>query len=639
MRRMIARLRRVGRTARAALAGFAGFGAVAALTTVSGTLPVAHAVAQTTSGARAEESRTLALAIQLERQGQPGEAERALIELLGTQPTASQALAMLARLTEARGAPDVVLPFAEVAADAASYEQAAIHQVYVRALAASGRAERALAEAREWVRVRPSDLSGYAELSNTYATLGRHDEAVGTLLDARERTGDDDLFAQELAVLHETAGQTEAAAREWLRVLAWGEAGVSTVEAHLRTPGVERERVVDAIELVLEGAPVGMGALRGGLDLVLRLGRAETARRLAERVAERAPAETRRQVLRKYFTDAREAGQAADARWAAARLAADAIDARERMEWEAVEASIALELGDRADARTAFERILAAAPEGSDTRRLAINSLVVLRADDDDGAAEALIERHAAEYPREDAELADLAIRLSQARVRRGDVGGARRALALGPRQPSDASTASRLEAQRGHLALFRGRVSEARRHLETAGAIPGGDPGQRTEILLLLDLFSRADSADIARLGRGIFALRSDGDPEVLEESARRWAAAGAAARTPGAQAAAGLMRMAAGALAHDGFAEEATAIRRALVESFPETPEATGAMMALARAELPDRPDAARAWLRQLIVEHPGSALAPVARRLLSEIEGRVPSGGAPENSERRL
>ncbi|HSM08707.1 MAG TPA: hypothetical protein VLA33_06785 [Gemmatimonadota bacterium] len=630
------RIARLGGTVSAVVTVVA---AVAGLTAVSAALPAAHAAAQTTSGARAEESRTLALAIQLERSGQPGEAERALIELLGTQPTASQALAMLARLTEARGAPDVVLPFAEVAADAAPYEQAAIHQVYVRALAASGMSERALATAREWVEARPSDVSGYAELSNTYATLGRHDEAVGALLDARERIDDDDLFAQELAVLHESAGQSESAAREWLRVLAWGEAGVSAVEAHLRTPGVDRERVVDAIELVLEGTPVGIGALRGGLDLVLRLGRAETARRLAERVVERAPAETRRQVLRKYYADAREAGYAEDARWAAARLASDATDARERLQWEAVEASIALELGDRDHARAAFERILSAAPEGSDTRRLAINSLVVLRADEDDGAAERLIERHAAEYPREDAELADLAIRLSQARVRRGDVGAAQRALALGPRQPSDASTAARLEAQRGHLALFRGRVSQAREHLETAGTIPGGDPGQRTEILLLLDVFSRADSADIARLGRGIFALRSDGDPGALTESARAWAASGAAAGTPGAQAAAGLMRMAAGALAHDGFAEEATEVRRALVEAFPETPEATGALMALARAELPDRPDAARAWLRKLIVEHPGSALAPVARRLLSEIEGRVPPGGSPEISERSL
>lgn len=627
-------MRRVGRLPGA---GVTAAMAAALFTVGSGALPSARAAAQATGGARAEESRTLALAIQLERSGQPGEAERALIELLGSQPTASQALAMLARLTEARGAPDVVLPYAQTAAEAAPYEQASIHQVYIRALAASGMVERATRAAREWVEARPSDISGYAELSNTYATLGRHDQAVATLLDARRRADDDDLFAQELAVLHESAGQGEAAAGEWLRVLAWGEAGVTAVESHLRTPGVDRERVADAIEVVLEGTPVGMGALRGGLDLALRLGRAETARRLAERLAARAPVETRLQVFRKYHADARAAGYLEDARWAAGRLAADASTPRDRLQWEAVEASLALELGDRAHARSAFERIFEAAPEGSDTRRLAIGSLVVLRADEDDEAAEDLIERHAAEYPAEDAELGDLAIRLSQARVRRGDIAAARRALELAPRQPSDASTASRLEAQRGELALFRGRVSEARGHLETAGRIPGGDPGQRTEILHLLDVFSRADSTEIARLGRGIYALRSDDDSDPLVESARRWAGSGAAPGTPGAQASAGLMRLAAGALERAGFAEPADEVRRALVDAFSETPEATGALMALARSELPDRPEAARAWLRKLIVEHPDSALAPVARRLMSEIAGQVPSGDSAPSRER--
>ncbi|HUF57857.1 MAG TPA: tetratricopeptide repeat protein [Thermohalobaculum sp.] len=626
---------------RGAVALVAGVAAVALLTLGSPGAPgpwPAPLAAQTTSGPLAEESRTLALAIHLERSGQPGEAERALIELLGSQPRAAQALSMLARLTAARGAPDVVLPYAEAAARSASYDEAAIHQVYIRALAASGLADDALEAARAWVRQRPSDISGFAELSNTYATLGRHDEAVETLLDARRRTGDDDLFSQELAILYESAGGYDEAAREWLRVLAWGEAGVTAVEARLRTPGVPRDVIVDAILAALDGTPAGVGALRGGLDLALRVGRTEAARRLAEQFVARAPVETRRPVLRKYYMDARDGGWAEDARWAAGRLAADAADPRDRLQWEAVEASLALELGDRAHARTAFERILAAAPEGSDTRRLAINSLVVLRADDDDQAAEQLIGRHAAEYPREEAELADLAIRLSQARVRRGDISAARRALDLAPRQPADASTASRLEAQRGHLALFQGRVSEARQHLETAGRIPGGDPGERTEILLLLDLFSRADSTDLAELGRGIYDLRAAAEPEALLASVEDWSrrSGGSEAR---AEAAAGLMRLAAGALEHDGFAAQAGDVRRRLVEVYPATPEATGALLALARSELPDRPEAARAWLQRLIIEHPDSALAPVARRLLSEIEGRVPSGDGGSPSERTL
>lgn len=590
-----------------------------------GGLPAAAAAQVGTTGARAEESRTLALAIQLERSGQPVEAERVLIEFLGTQPTAAQALAMLARLGEARGAPDVVLPYAEAAAEQAGYDQAIIHQTLIRALAASGLADAALARARAWVDARPSDVTGYGELSSTYATLGQRDEAIQALIDARERTDDDDLFAQELATLYEEDGLFDAAAGEWLRVLAWGDAGVTGVLAHLRAPGTNDDAVVGALETALDGPAVGVGALRGGLDLAMRLDRGAWARRLAERTVERAPRETRWQLLRKYYQDARDGGYAEDARWAASRLSSDAGDARDRLQWEAVEASLALELGDDEHARTAFRRILDAAPAGSDTRRLALGSLVVLSVDENDATAENLIGTHAREYPREQAELADLAIRLSRARVRRGDIAGARRALDLAPSQPSDASVAARLEAQRGQLALFEGNVDGATQHLQTAGMIPGGDPGQRTEILLFLDVFSRADSADVAELGRGIYALQARDDADPLLESADLWARGG----DPGASA--GLLRLSAGALERAERPDEAREVRERLVDAYPGTAEATGALLALARSALPRRPDVARAWLQKLIIEHPGSALAPVARRLLSEIEGQVPSGAS--------
>ncbi|MFW6040069.1 MAG: tetratricopeptide repeat protein, partial [Gemmatimonadota bacterium] len=315
---------------RAAPAAAALVGAVLLLAG-SAMLPDARAAAQAASGARAEESRTLALAIQLERSGQPMEAERVLIELLGSQPTAAQALAMLARLTEARGEPDVALPYAEEAAEQASYEQAAIHQTYIRALAASGLGDRALEEARAWIRARPSDVTGYAELSTTFETLGRHEDAVQTLLDARERTGDGDAFSQELAVLHERAGRHDAAAEEWARVLAWGDAGVTSVEAHLRTPGVPRDTVLDALETTLTGPSVGVSVLRGALQLALQLDRGDWARALAEQIVVRAPREMRWQVLRRYYARARDAFPV-DARWAASRLAADAESDADRLQ-------------------------------------------------------------------------------------------------------------------------------------------------------------------------------------------------------------------------------------------------------------------------------------------------------------------
>ncbi|MFQ5530178.1 MAG: hypothetical protein ACE5FP_07485, partial [Gemmatimonadota bacterium] len=96
------------------------------------------------------------------------------------------------------------------------------------------------------------------------------------------------------------------------------------------------------------------------------------------------------------------------------------------------------------------------------------------------------------------------------------------------------------------------------------------------------------------------------------------------------GASAAAGLMRLAAGALEHGDFEAEAEAVRLSLVETFPSASETPGALLSLARAALPGRPADSRRWLERLIIDHPESALAPVARRLLSELDRRVPEAG---------
>lgn len=590
---------------------------------VFATLATAQAApGQTTSGARAEESRTLALATQMERSGQPAEAERVLIELLGSQPTAAGALAMLAQLGADRGAPDLVLPYAEAAAERAGYEQASIHQVLIRALADSGLADEALERARAWVSARPTDTAGHAELSSAYSRLGQRDEAIRVLVDARQRTGDDDVFSQELALLYLANGDRDSASREWLRVLAWGDVGVAAVVAQLRAPGVDTEKVLDGIERALESPAVGLTARRGGLELALQLDRPTWSRRLAETLADQSPDDMRWQLLRKYYLDARDQGYATHARWAAGRLSAEATDAEDRLQWEAVEASLAMDQGDREYASRSFDRILADSERGSETRRLALQSLVVLRADRDPRAAERFIAVHAGEFPEREADLAGMVIRLSRAHVRRADLGAATRVLGLAPPQPVNASTAARLAAQRGHLSLFAGQIDAARAHLETAAFIPGGDPEERTEVLLFLDVMDKADSVGVAALGRGIYSLLAGQGSVSLMQSARGWASA------PSGSAAAGLMRLAAGALEREGLHAEAEAVRRSLIQSFPGASETPGALLALARAALPERPADSRGWLQRLIIDHSESALAPVARRLLSELDRRLPA-----------
>lgn len=578
-----------------------------------------NVLAQTTSGALAEESRALALATQMERSGQPGEAERVLIELLASHPTATGALVMLAQLGADRGAPDLVLPYAEAAAERAGYDLATVHQVLIRALADSGLSDEALDRAKAWVSARPTDTAGYGELSSALTRLGRNAEAVTVLVDARAQTGDGDLFAQELAHLHETAGDFAAAALEWLRVLTWGDAGVSAVEAHLNTPRVDSARVLSFLEEALLGSGVAVTARRGGLELALRLGRPDWSRQLVEMLTEQAPFDTRWQLLRKYYLDARDREYVQHARWAAGQLAVEATEDADRLKWEAVEAGLAVEEGDREYAGKAFDRILIASASGSETRRLAVENLVVLRVDLDPNAAEELISIHKSEFPEQEAELAGMVVRLSRAYVRRGDLRAARRALDLAPSQPVDASTVATLAAQSGYLWLFEGEVGRARDHLETAGFIPGADPDQRTEVLLFLDVMDRADSMDVATLGRGIYRLQSGTDPDALMSSVHNWTMSNKDL------ASAGLLRLAASALVRNHFDAEADTVRLALINVFPQSAEAPGALLALARSALSVDPEASRLWLQRLVIDHPESALAPVARRLLSELSQR--------------
>ena len=389
------------------------------------------------------------------------------------------------------------------------------------------------------------------------------------------------------------------------------------MEAHLNTPGVEGDSIVPAIQRALEQTGVALTTRMGGLELALRLDRPDWSRHLAETLAGEAPFEMRWQLLRKYYLDARDQGYVSHARWAASRLAAESTEDTDRLQWEAVEAGLAVEEGDEGYAATVFAGVLEQSDRGSETRRVALQNLVILGADRDPVEAERLIEIHAREFPDREGDLAAMAIRLSKAYVGRGDLEAARRSVDLGPSQPSDASTAARLAAQRGYLALFHGNVDIARSHLETAGLIPGGNPAERTEVLIFLDVLDQADSSEVATLGRGIYALESGPDSSPLLTSTDRWAS------MRNGRGAAGLMRLAAGALERSDHETEAEAVRLALVEAYPRAAEAPGALLALAREALPSRAEQARTWLQRLIIDHPESALAPVARRLLSGIE----------------
>ena len=74
-------------------------------------------------------------------------------------------------------------------------------------------------------------------------------------------------------------------------------------------------------------------------------------------------------------------------------------------------------------------------------------------------------------------------------------------------------------------------------------------------------------------------------------------------------------------------GHADAARTVRLAIVRAWPESAAAPRALLELARGGRIEDPWQATAWLERLIVDYPESALAPVARRLLSEWQAGVP------------
>jgi hypothetical protein len=241
-----------------------------------------------------------------------------------------------------------------------------------------------------------------------------------------------------------------------------------------------------------------------------------------------------------------------------------------------------------------------------------------LTVDDDPDGAEAMLREHQDLYPEEGLASAEMSVRTAQAWMAEGDLGRARavvEAVSVG-----DAEQAALQAGALGWLEMLAGRPEAARGHLELAAAVPTARPGFRIEALELLSLIDGADSASVASLGRGVVAATASDDARPLVESVERWAGE---TRSGGDRLAA----LAARELEVAGHVEEARTVRLAILQAWPESAAAPRALLELARGGRIEDPRQATAWLERLIVDYPESALAPVARRLLSEWQARIP------------
>jgi tetratricopeptide (TPR) repeat protein len=562
------------------------------------------------------ESRALSRAASAERAGRIEEAREELEAVLDGNPGSSTALAMYSQLLTPRGRAAEVLPRAEHAVEVNGPDDIVTMVVWIRTLRAVGLADSAVASAERWATERPGKPATYSEWAQALSASGRDDEAASVLVAGREATGNPAAFAQELSALLATAGDYTGAAQEWTQLLGWGKAGVSAVIDRIQSPGVDSDLAIGALKEVMTDGEYPVHVRRGALSLALQLQEREWSRGIAEQIVESVPSQMRRLVLRDYYVQARNRSWSDDAAWAARRLEEESVSDAERRHWRAMRADVAFLAGDSVEAERTFSVLARSAEPGTETHRRSLRRLFSIRAAEGSPEAESLLLAYAAEYPQDSVEAVEMRVELSIARVTAGDLAGAMAALDLLP-DPSDPSLASRVEGQRGVLALFDGRPAVALSHLETAAFIPGGDPVRRTDALLLADALDRSDSVSAVALGRGMLILLSDRDPQPMLINAEVWTSSGAPEASPT------LLALAAGALENAGFSSEARQVRLLLVSTYPATAEAPAAMLELGRDALSRDPAEARVWFERLVIEHPDHALAPVARQELAILE----------------
>ena len=559
------------------------------------------------------ESRALSRAASAERAGQIEAAREELETILEANPGSSSALAMLAQLLTPRGRAAEVLPYAERAVAVNGPDDMVAMVVWIRTLGVLERPDSALASAERWVEDRPGKPTAYGEWARLLSAAGRSEEAAEVLVAGREATGNPAAFAQELSALRASAGDYEGAAEEWTTLLGWGDSGVSAVVDRIESPEVDSEAAVRALKEVIADREYPIHVRRGALSLALQLDDRQWSREIVEQIVESVPAETRRLVLREFYVEAHNRSWSPDASWAASRLEEDSDSVDERRHWRAMRADVDYLSGNSVEAEQTFSALARSAAPGTETHRRSVRRLFSIRAAEGSPEAELLLASYAAEYPEDAAESVEMAVELSVARMTAGDIAGANAALDLLP-PPTDPALASRIEGQRGVLALLDGRPAVALSHLETAAFIPGGDPVRRTDALQLAAALDRSDSVSATALGRGMLSLIAERDPGPILTAAESWTSGGAPEAAPT------LLALSAAALERAAFPAEARQVRQDLVSTYPASAEAPGAMLALGREALQTDSSQARVWFERLVLEHSEHALAPVARQELA-------------------
>jgi len=550
------------------------------------------------------QSRALLEAATLESNGDLDGAEAALRRVLEMEPASTGALFALERVLRAKGEVHELRPVVD--AFLAGSPDVEVRALKLELLAETDSAQAMVAEAEAWIESDPSEAV-YSAVAGVYQqTLGL-EQALDVLRRGRVRLGGNALALQTGDVLA-TSGDLDAAATEWAGSVQEDGSGMEAVRARLERLEAGRR---DAAQRVVE--ILGESALperrRATLRLALEMGLEEEALELAERHADALGGRARTTFLNEIGVLARQSDMAAVAAWAYGELGDEAGSPEERRQFQQRIVDISLQVGDTAAALDAQRRIVASFDGRSDEWRSALAETIKLEATAEPARMAESWESFRTDFPNAP-ELDGVAAAISASLQRQGDLEGAARVL--------EGIEGPRSGIERGYLMLGAGDVEGGRAML--LRSVSGLPPAEATPVIQFASLLGRlSEPARQALVDAGVTAHRggaADGADALVE-----------AAADLGDADAAPLLGEAARLAERAGSPEAAAAIRRSLVDEYPDAPEVAEATLALARHAARSGGDDEEAirLLEDLITERPNAAVVPEARLELERLRNR--------------
>jgi tetratricopeptide (TPR) repeat protein len=567
-----------------------------------------------------DESRLVEWAARLDAADRPDEALSVLGGLLDERPTSGPGLALLLQIAARRERVAPFLPrFERAGGDEAASEE--LRRLWVDALLAAGLADSARSVAAGWAEARPTEAAAYVAWATAEVASGDPEAGAEALRRGRQKLGSRSAFAVELGTLSLEMGDYRAAADEWVRLTQT--AGDPTLlEEVVGGDDDVRGAFVDAVAAAARGAPTD--ATVAASHLMLRFGAPERAGELARGLEKRLPPPERREFLARFAEGARVSGANDQGAWAAERLADLIDDPVRRDRWRAAAADMALQAGDSARARRAFNQLLRSVARGTDVHRVSARRLFSLSLSEMD-QAELMLADYQRTYPQPESELIEMRIELTRSFIRADRLPDAARVLATGPSIAStgDVVPHGRLALELGHVRLYAGDGVGAIRALENAASATDSDVRTRTSAIRLAGALASSDSATATRLGQLLYLIARGPTPAELETGLREWESGETSPEG---------MALAASGLDEAGFSSQAAALRERLIERYPVAPESAVALLAIARYERAlqplDKGSSPVSRLERLILEYPQSAVTPLARRLRAEWLATSPS-----------